>query len=187
MIPFNWFDVLLCLILLASAAAGLRSGLARVVVGLIAVCVGFLAAFWCYRLVAIKLSPWIQTPALAQILGFLLVFIAVLLCGSIVAAILSRVLSWIGLSWFNHFLGGAVGLLRGALIAAVLVNATVAFSPSPPPAFLSDSRLLPYTTTLSAWLVNMAPHDLKDAFDAQLQTLREFWTSHQKPQRGQEI
>ncbi len=186
MIPFNWFDIVLFLILLSSALTGLRSGLARVLVGLVATLIGFLAAFWCYRLVASNLTAWVPTVAIADILGFLLVFIGVLILGSLVGAILSRLLSWIGLSWFNHLLGGLAGLLRGALVAAVLVNGIVAFAPSPPPGFLSNSRLLPYTTELSAWLANMAPRDLKDAFDAQLQTLRQFWTTRQED-RPQEI
>ena len=61
--PFNWFDVVLAIVILASAAAGLRTGFARVVVGFAATVAGFLAGFWCYRLVAVKLQPWIASPA----------------------------------------------------------------------------------------------------------------------------
>lgn len=172
---FNWFDAVLLLMLLSSAIAGLRTGFARVVVGLIASVFGFLAAFWCYRMVAVNIQPWVSRPALADALGFFLVFIGVLILGSLTGALLSKILKWVGLSWFNHLMGGAAGLARGALVIAVMVSAIVAFSPSPPPAFLGNSRLLPYALEVSSWLAATAPRELKDAFDAQMRNLRQAW------------
>jgi membrane protein required for colicin V production len=109
-------------------------------------------------------------------LAFLLIFIGVLLLGSLIAAILSRIFSWIGLSWFNHLMGGAVGLLRGALTAAVLVAVVIAFSPTPPPSFLNDSRVAPYATHVASWLAELAPRELKDAFVQQIESLKQMWT-----------
>jgi membrane protein required for colicin V production len=171
----NWFDVFLILLLLSSVVAGLRTGFARVVVGLIASVFGFLAAFWCYRLVAVNIQPWVSNTALADALGFFLVFIGVLILGSLVGAILSRLLQWVGLSWFNHLLGGAAGLARGILVVAVMVSAIVAFSPSPPPGFLGNSTLLPYALDVSSWISATAPRELKDAFDAQMRSLQRLW------------
>src|SRR5690242_4995575 len=111
--PFNWFDIVLALIILLSAFTGLRSGLARVVVGIAATIVGLVAGFWCYRIVAAKLLPYVKTEPIADILGFLAIFIGVLILGSLISAILSKLFQWIGLSWFNHFLGGVAGFLRG--------------------------------------------------------------------------
>ena len=133
-----------------------------------------------------KLTPLVGAVGAANILGFLCIFVGILLVGSFIAALLSRVLKWIGLSWFNHFLGGVAGALRGALIAAVLIDAIVAFSPSPTPAFLSDSQLLPYATLVSTWLAEATPRELKDAFDAQMQTLRQLWTPQQR-RKSQDI
>jgi uncharacterized membrane protein required for colicin V production len=42
---FNWFDVVLVLVLLWSALTGLRAGLARVVIGLLATIAGFIVGF----------------------------------------------------------------------------------------------------------------------------------------------
>ena len=175
----TWFDIVLALIVIWSAAAGLRAGLARVVVGVIATIVGFLAGFWCYGIVAAKLTPWVKTPAIANVLGFLAIFIGVLIIGSLISALLSRLFKWIGLSWFNHFLGGVAGFLRGALVIAALVDIIVAFSPSPTPDFLLQSRLVPYASEVSSWLADLAPRELKDAFSQQMQNLRQFWA---KPQ-----
>ncbi len=174
MVSFTWFDVVLVLIILWSAATGLRAGLAQVVVGLVATLFGFMAGFWCYGLVAAKLMPWVRTPAMANILGFLIIFVGVLILGSLIAALLSRLFKWIGLSWFNHLLGGVAGFLRGVLIVAVLVDIVIAFSPSPMPEAFARSRVLPYAGAIATWLVDIAPRELKDSFTEQMQNLKRF-------------
>jgi len=181
----NWFDIILLLILFASAISGLRSGLARVVVGLLSTIAGFVTAFWCYRMVAAPLIPVVQSEAAANVIGFCIIFFGVLIVGAAVAALLSRLFQWIGLSWFNHLLGGVAGFIRGALVVAVLVDIAVAFSPSPTPRFISDSQVLPYTSELSAWLVEVAPRELKDMFIEQMENLKRF-RSHPKPEKPQE-
>src|ERR1700685_1831463 len=139
--PFNWFDIVLVLILLWSAIAGLRAGFARVVIGLVATVVGLIAGFWFYRIVAVNLMPWLKTPVVADVLGFLIIFIGIVIVGALIAALFSRLFRWIGLSWFNHLLGGFAGFLRGALIIAAMVGVLVAYSPSPTPNFIESSRI----------------------------------------------
>lgn len=178
MTSFNWFDLVLVLILLWSALMGLRAGLARVVVGFIATLVGLFSGFWFYRMVAAKLSPWIGAVALANVLGFLIIFASALLLGLMVSSILARIFKWFGLSWFDHFLGAVAGFFRGAFVVAAVVDMVVAFSPSPVPEVLEHSRVLPYASEVSTWLVNMAPRELRDAFTEQMDNLRQYW---QKP------
>src|SRR3978361_1680795 len=102
MLFLNWLDIALVLVILWSALSGLRAGLARVVIGLAATLIGLVSGFWCYRLVAAKLLPWVKTDTLANILGFLLILSGVLILGTLIASMLSSVFKWIGLSWFNH-------------------------------------------------------------------------------------
>jgi len=180
----NWFDIFLTLVIIASVVSGLRSGLARVVVGIISTFVGLLAGFWFYGMLAPQLLPYLKSATAAKMLAFLLIFIGVLLLGSLIAAILSRIFSWIGLSWFNHLMGGAVGALRGALTAAALVAVVIAFSPTPPPSFLNDSRVAPYATEVASWLADLAPRELKDAFAQQIESLKQMWTPAPPPGRG---
>ncbi|MBV8906573.1 MAG: CvpA family protein, partial [Acidobacteriia bacterium] len=173
--PFNWFDIVLALMLIWSAVAGLRAGFARVVIGLIATILGFIAGFWFYRIPAAKLMPWVAKPVVADVLGFLVIFLVIVLLGSLLAALLSHLFRWIGLSWFNHVLGGLAGFARGALFVAAVVDVLVAYAPSPTPDFLAQSRLMPYASELSSFLVDLAPHELKDAFTEQMQNLRQLW------------
>jgi membrane protein required for colicin V production len=176
----NWFDIVLGLIIIVSAVAGLRAGFTRVVIGLMATVVGLLAGFWCYRMVGEQLRPWITTPALANAVGFFLIFFGVALLGSIIAALLSKILRWVGLSWFNYLLGGVAGFARGALVVAVLANVLVAFAPSPVPAYLRNSRVLPYANGVASVLAEFAPRQLKDSFSQQMENLRQIWASHER-------
>lgn len=180
MLPFTWFDVCLVLVVLWSAAMGLRAGLARVVVGTIAAIVGVIAGFWCYRLVAVKLLPWVKTEALSDVLGFLLIFTGALLLGALVAGVLSKLFQWVGLSWFDHLLGGVAGVLRGALVIAALLDFVVAFAPSPMPDAIQQSRVLPYVSHVSGVLVDLAPRELRDAFSQQMMNLRQMWKQPDK-------
>lgn len=174
----NWFDVFIVIIVLVSVVAGVRAGFARVVIGLLATIAGFLAGFWCYRLVAAKLQPWIASTTVAAVVGFFLIFLGVIILGSLVAALLSRLLKWVGLSWFNHLLGGAAGFFRGALMVAVLADMVVAFAPSPTPGYLQNSQILPYANEVAALLVQLAPQQLKDSFLQQMENMRQFKAAH---------
>jgi len=173
----NWFDLVILLIVAASALVGVRAGLARVIIGLIATVVGLVVGFWCYRIVAAQLMPWIHVVAVANVLGFVLIFVGILVVGSLLSALLSWLFKWIGLSWLNHFLGGVAGLLRGILVAAAIVDVVVAYAPSPTPRFLDNSQILPYASEVSAFLVNVAPSELKDSFTQQMQNLRHMWNA----------
>jgi membrane protein required for colicin V production len=177
---FNWLDMALALIVVVSAVAGLRAGFTRVVIGLVAGIVGLIAGFWCYRLVGEQLRPWVTSIQVANFIGFFLIFVGVALLGSLIAALLSRVLKWVGLSWFNYLLGGVAGFARGALFVAVLADVLVAFAPSPLPAYLRTSRVLPYANGVASVLAEFAPQQLKDSFSRQMDNLKQIWATHER-------
>ena len=177
MLTITWVDIALILIILWSVAVGVRAGLARVMIGFCATIAAFLIGFWFYPLVAAKLGPWIANRTIANFLGFFILFIGILLLGAVVATILSKFFDWVGLSWLNRLLGGAAGFVRGVLLIAVLVDVLVAFAPSPTPEVLQHSVVVPYVSSVAGWLIDLAPHSLKDAFDQEMQNLRRYWTN----------
>jgi membrane protein required for colicin V production len=146
----------------------------------LATVVGLMAGFWCYRLAGEQLHPWISSQRVADVLGFFLIFLGVVLCGSLMAALLSRVLKWVGLSWFNYLLGGLAGFARGALVVAVLADVLVAFAPSPLPGYLRTSKVLPYANGVASVLAEFAPQQLKDSFSRQMDNLRQIWAAHER-------
>jgi membrane protein required for colicin V production len=182
---FNWFDVGLAVLIVISGIAGFRSGLIRVIVGILATIVGLIAGFWCYRMVAVKLAPFIDSTVAADIIGFFIIFVGAIVLGALMAAILSRLFRRIGLSWINQLLGGVAGLIRGALVVAILATILIAFSPRPTPAFIENSRVLPYASEVAAALADLAPRELKDSFIEQLKNLKELWSEPGSHAQGQ--
>lgn len=172
----NWFDVALIALVVISVITGFRTGFARVVIGLVATVAGLLAGFWSYHIVGAWLMSWTNmSEHAADIAGFLIVLIGVMILGGLLAVLLARLFRWIGLSWFDHVLGGVAGFVRGVVVIAALADIVIAFAPSPTPRFLENSRVLPYASELAIGLAQLAPPALKDAFNQQIENLKQLW------------
>jgi membrane protein required for colicin V production len=170
----NWLDVLLLLVMAGSFLSGLKTGFVRVAIHLVATIAGVLAGFWCYGIAAGELQSWIHDPVTANLAGFAVIFLGVMLVGSLIGMLLARLFQSIGLGWLDHLLGGAAGLVRGALLVAVAVAVIVAFTPGPTPQFLSESMVLPYASKISTAIAELAPRELKEGFAQQMEKLKQF-------------
>jgi membrane protein required for colicin V production len=160
----NWVDGVLILVAGVSILSGFAAGFARVGVGFVASTVGIFLGFWCCGIVGAYVLDYVSSRAIANLIGFFVIFIGVAIAGAILGNILARFFKWVGLSWFDRLLGGAFGVVRAIVIAAALVTVLLAFAPSPPPRSITDSRLLPYVADASAVLAYLTPHEIKDAF-----------------------
>jgi membrane protein required for colicin V production len=112
----------------------------------------------------------------AHFLGFVLVFIGVLLAGAIVSSVVGRFLKVTGLSFFDHLLGAVFGLARGVLIAVALVTGLMAFTPSGgPPSSVVHSRVAPYVVDGARMVSKMAPHELREGFQKTYGEVKSAW------------
>ena len=180
----NWVDYLLIAIVGFSVLSGFRIGAARVGVGFIAALVGIFAGFWCYGLVAAHILDYVNSRAFANLIGFVLIFTAVLVLGALIGRLLGSLFRWIGLSWFDRLLGAAFGFVRGILVAIALVTVLLAFAPAPPPPSIVESRMLPYVMDASNVLAAATPHEIKDAFRETKDKVKKIWDDvRHKPER----
>ena len=157
----SWVDIVLAVILVGTLIAGLVKGLVKEAVGIAAVLIGFVVASRSYVRVAGFLQKVIHEPAVTKFLGFIIVFLAVLILGLLAAALLSKLMAG-PLKFINHLLGGAFGLLEGILICGVLVFALLVFPISREA--LAGSKLASYCYGLTKAMVHLIPQDLKDQF-----------------------
>ena len=174
----NWIDLLLMLVIVCSVLSGLVAGFARVGVGFIATILGIFFGFWCYGIIAAYVLDYVSSRAIANLVGFFVIFVAISLLGAIVGRVLAKFFKWVGLSWFDRLLGGAFGVVRGVFIAVALVTVLMAFAPSPPPRSVVDSKLLPYIAGASDLLAAMTPHEIKDAFRDGKEKAEKVWSEH---------
>ncbi len=174
----NWIDILLLLVIGFSVLSGFTAGFARVGIGFIATLFGLFLGFWCYGIAAAYILDYVSSRAIANLIGFFVIFIGILLIGAVAGQLLAKLFKWIGLSWLDRLLGGCIGFVRGVVIAVALVTVLLAFAPSPPPRSVVNSRLMPYMLDASNILAALTPREVKDAFRDTMEKVKRAWSEH---------
>ena len=174
----NWLDVVLLIILAASVFTSFRKGLSREVIGLVSVVLALLMGIWFYGAAAAYLVPYVSSRTAANFGGFLLVFCAVVLAGSLVSFVIGKFLKVTGLSIVDHVLGAAFGAVRGIVISIALIMAILAFTPGgEAPESVVHSKMAPYVTGAASACAAIAPHELKAGFEKTYGQVKEAWES----------
>jgi membrane protein required for colicin V production len=154
-------------------------GLTREVVALLSVVMAIFAGTWLYSSAGAYIEPHVSSRGMANFCGFVVVFAGVMLLGSLVGLILSRLLKVTGLSFFDRLLGATFGILRGVLMAAALVMALLAFAPGAkahtPPESVAHSRLAPLVIGAARIFVAAAPREMKDGFRRSYGQVKFYW------------
>jgi membrane protein required for colicin V production len=133
--------------------------------------VGYLLAAWQYRRVAAWLAPYVKSSWLGEIVGFLIIFFAVLLLAGIAGRTARWAMKKAGLSTVDRLLGAVLGLLRGVLVVAVVLTAVAAFAPAAK--WLEGSELAPYLLVGGRAAIWLAPAELRHRFYQGLDSLRQ--------------
>ncbi len=173
----NWLDLTIGGILAISFLTALRNGMTREIVRIVALLFGIFGAMWGYERVADDyLSPHIADPRVAQFAAFGGIIIGCLLAGAVVAWILVKLWGITGLRWVDRLLGGAFGLVRGAVIATALVLGVVSFAPmAGAEATVAESQLAPlvlHGARAASWA---APASLRNAYGQGFERVRSVW------------
>jgi membrane protein required for colicin V production len=163
-------DWIILVVILVSVAQAASSGFFQEAFGIAGLVFGYLLAAWQYHRLAERFAPYVNSPWLGEIIGFLVIFLAVM----ILAGIAGRIARWImreaGLSFFDRFLGGVLGLLRGCLIVAVVLVSMAAFTPTS--RYLAGSEWAPYFLVVGRAAIWVAPSDLRGRFYQGLELLQ---------------
>jgi len=168
----DWF---ICAIVLFSIITAAMQGFFSEALTTAGLIVGYIVAAWQYRRFAEWFEGFFKNPWLAEILGFLLIFFAILLLFGIAARVARWIMKEAGLSSFDRFLGGVLGLLRGGLMVAVILMGMTAFEPASK--LLQNSQLAPYFLVVGRAAIWLAPSDLRARFYQGLDLL------HQAPHK----
>lgn len=171
----NWLDFAFLLFLVIFAFQGLAQGFSRLIVGLVAMIAGLLIAAWCYDLPAGILLPYVSSKAVANVLGFILVFVLIQALGGVAGVVLARIFRWTGLGWLDRLLGFAFGALKAVVVGIVLVLILTAFPIKPVPDSIAQSEVAPYLIDAAHAVTYLAPHDLRQSFRETYDRVREFW------------
>jgi membrane protein required for colicin V production len=123
--------------------------------GLIA---GILLASWNYPALAAILERVITSTAVANVIAFLLIAVAVMVVCALIGKALHHTADAIGLGFFDRLLGAVFGYLRGCLLCVAILMAVTAFLP--PSSAVQKSSLTPYFLAGAHAVSFVVPQDL---------------------------
>lgn len=173
----NWLDITLIIILFVALVMGIVRGLVRQVIGIIAVIAGLVLAVLYYRSAGGALDHVIHNTLLSDFLGFVLLFAAVAVAGSVTGYLLTKAMKG-PLALVNRLTGGAFGFVKGVLICGILVFAMVTFQVGKPA--LETSRLAPACFAVTRAAVNLIPKEVRDRFESSYREIRKGGGGHGK-------
>lgn len=146
------FDYALLAIIGISTLMSLTKGLIKEAMSLAT----WIAAFFGARLLAPKAEPILASaivdPMYLKIASMALVFIAILILGSVVRWTMAALVKATGLTWTDRLLGMVFGAARGALLVTVVV-ALVNLSPFRTDAWFAESQVVPKFIEVAEWSV----------------------------------
>jgi membrane protein required for colicin V production len=155
----------------ASVITAIMKGLVQELLSLAAVLIGLVvAAFW-YSRAALWFDDLTKSHEIALGLGFLVLFLGVLLAGALVGVAARKLIKTAGIQGFNRFLGGIFGLVRGVLVDAILLMAMLAFAIKPDA--VRRSALAPYVTTGTRAIALVMPESLRSQFHLGFEKFRD--------------
>jgi len=171
---WTFLDFFFAGFILISTILALRKGLVRELVSLGALIGGFILAILYYPVVGRRLAEFCRTEAVANLLGFVILFLGCLLLGAVVSYLINRFLKAASLEWIDRVLGAIYGILRGWAICSILVIALVAFPVRENLAL--RSFLAPYLLAGARAAVLLVPQGLKDKFNEQYHKVLHSWS-----------
>ncbi|MGA2413061.1 MAG: CvpA family protein [Candidatus Sulfotelmatobacter sp.] len=166
MTAVDW--IILAVILLNVVLAAMHGFFAEAF-GMAGLVVGYIVAAWQYPRLAAWFMSFLKSELLAQILGFLIIFFAVLLVFGIAGRVARKLVKEAGLSGFDRFLGSLLGSVKGGLIVTVILMGLTAFTPTSQ--LLEKSELAPYFLVAGRAAIWVAPSTFRARFNEGLDFL----------------
>jgi membrane protein required for colicin V production len=155
----NLFDCFLIAVLAYSTIMAFLRGIIQELFSLGGLIAGILLASWNYKHIAIILGRLITTPAIAEIVSFVLIIIVAMVLCTLLGKALNRTAHAIGLGFFDRLLGAVFGFGRGCLFGVAILMAIAAFLPHS--AWIANSRLSSYFLAGAHAVSFVVPHDLQ--------------------------
>lgn len=170
----NFFDIVVIGIIAFCLVRGVFRGFVREIASIAGVAAGFYGASTYHAVAGAFFTPWIDAEMGRNLLGFFLIFTAIIVVVGIVAALIRYVLKIAFLGWMDRFCGMVFGSAKGILICVVIFIMITTFLPARS-AWLADSRLSPWLAEASRWVTLVVADDVKNSFQVKMEGMKKFW------------
>ena len=160
----NVADYIIIAVVVVSTLISLIRGLFKELISLGIWILGFWVAIKFHAEFAEMFAPYISNVSLRLIVGFVGLFLAVLIFGAVFSYFLSFLILKSGMSGFDRFLGMIFGCARGILLIAVvlLLISTTSFVQD---SWWKESVLIPHFKVLVDWLRAFLPQKITGLAD----------------------
>jgi len=155
----NFFDYILIGIVGLSMILSLWRGFVREIISIIGLVLAFLAASRLSGMTGDYLSTWITNSTIADIAGFGLVFVLIMLIVGIIGVIIRKLVDMADLTATDRTLGIFFGIARGLLLIGLSFLIYTSYATANDQKWLKESRLTPYGLQMADWLGHVIPED----------------------------
>src|SRR5262245_24910886 len=174
----TFLDYVVLIVVVVSTGAGATRGILKGTISVIAVLVGLITAVYLYRYAAWICRLIVESPRLAELLGFIGVFLTVVIAAAFISFRLRRKIQGTPFGWIDHALGAIFGLLRGWLICSVVYLALTAF-----PVKLEaveQSRFAPVLLEGTRFIAYLTSSELRQRFLDGYSKIEQLWNEPKK-------
>lgn len=154
-----WIDIVIIALIALSAVLSLFRGFVKEALALATWLVALWVAMTFYDPLSQWLGNWITLVSARKITAFAALFIAVLLLGTVVNYLASKLVTSTGLSGTDKLLGMVFGIARGGVIVAILVL-LAGLTPFPHDQWWKDSQFLGYFQEFALWMRSYLPSEI---------------------------
>ena len=177
-----WIDWAIVIVVALAVMGGLTQGFFRSFCSLAGLVLGLALAAWNYGIVAGPLKPLVHSEEAADIIGFLLIALLIMLVAGILGNLLARALHSIGLGCLDRLAGAIFGFFQGVLLVTLAILVTVAFYPQAH--WLVEARLPRYFFAACHLSTRMSPEQLAQRVRFGLRTLEAETPEWLHPHQG---
>ncbi len=175
---WNWLDWALTSVVVFSMAMAALKGFIRELIALAAVLAGLATAALGYQRAAGWFEDLTRSHEVALGLGFLALFLGIVILGALVSILAKKLIQKAGLEWFDRFLGALFGLVRGIILCSIVLMVMLTFSLKPE--VVRRSALAPYVVTGARVIVTVMPGELKSQFKEGFEKFRQALIENDK-------
>ncbi len=176
---WTFLDFVFAFIIILSTGFALTKGLVREIISLVALIAGFVLAVLYYPVTAHWFIEFSRNETVANLLGFLLIFLGCILLGAAAAFLVNRFVKMTSLEWVDRLLGGVYGFLRGWAVASIIILALIAFPVREN--LLERSFLAPFLLAGARVAALMVPQDMKNRFNDEYKKVLQRWNQNRTP------
>lgn len=143
---FNQVDIVILIITILSAAFGLWRGLIKEVLSLLTWIAALLVSRVYSEPLAGLMTGMIENDGIRYVTAFALLFVTVMMLGTFLNFLMSKLLTFTGLKLADRLLGAVFGVARGVIIVMVILFITSMFVSETQ--LWQESQLIPYGMTM---------------------------------------